>query len=317
MKFFVFLSVLFLVLPKQIYPAYIDTRDLTPEIKKVQRLIGSKRNQYGVNSAAAISAAVLAVGAGIAIAGAYTPTYHYRPHHHYRQDKRYRRYYHRPYSSAASALGGTLALIGVANAINSAAQAEAINNDNNSIEEQIAEILKNLVYTDQDYVKEIKELNIKLSNQEIVISNQLDQRTEKKLNKLYAPSNQMELDYEQKISNIDTKYDIYKFEKSIQSLSNQLLGFEPTIMSRKEIQADIKFLLKAMKKTKKEIAKETKILNKNIKKERKFYAKTLSKPINEVLQNQEQEYNLFIEKSSKEVNNLFQRYYSLYHNRIM
>ncbi|MGL4389054.1 MAG: hypothetical protein ACRCTJ_06660, partial [Brevinema sp.] len=94
MKYFVLLSMLFSIIPTSLNAAYIDTRDLTPTIKQVQRLVGARQSQSSTQSAVALSAAVLALGTGIAVATAYSTEYYHPPYYHRRS---YRRPYHNRY----------------------------------------------------------------------------------------------------------------------------------------------------------------------------------------------------------------------------
>ncbi|MGL4367934.1 MAG: hypothetical protein ACRCTQ_06640 [Brevinemataceae bacterium] len=309
--------VLFLLVPLKTNGAYIDTRDLTPEIKKVQRLIGSKSSMGNAHSAQAISATVLSLGVGLAIAEAFSPSYDVYYSSHYR-----RRPYHRPYRSyytvhKRSSIGGALLAAGVAAAAASTAQAHNIQQENSSIEKQIVTIIDNLVQTDQDYIKEFKELSIELSNKAIVMIQSLDQQTQEKLNTINAPSNQMESTFYTMAKKIEATYNLTKYEKTLQSLSNQFLGLDQTTKSKRELRNEIKFLSKAYKKAVKALKKENKLLIKKAAKKRKFYTKTLSKQLKLVLQNHQTEYDRIVENLSAEIKTLFQRYYSLYHMKVM
>ncbi|MGL4393838.1 MAG: hypothetical protein ACRCS8_01245 [Brevinema sp.] len=309
-----------LMIPLSTNAAYIDTRDLTPEIKQVNRLIGAQRSQGGGSaaSAAAISTAVLGLGLGMAIAST-SSYYYYRPYYH-RPHPRYRYHggYYRRGPSTGAIVGGSLLAIGSIAAISIAAsQAEEAADNSASIENQIAQILKGLVNTDEDFKAESSVLNEKLTQQEKEFTRALEEKTKTALSTLYAPSNTVEENYRQNVAKVNSKYPTSKMETGLQSLSNQLLGLDPTEFSKKEIKSQISSISKALKKTNSDKNKDMKKLDSAIKKDRKSFKKTLSKPADTIIANAQSSYDSFMEKGAKEIEALFQRYYRVYHKRIL
>ncbi|MGL5721942.1 MAG: hypothetical protein ACRCY4_06055 [Brevinema sp.] len=314
MKYKLFFAVL--LVPAMISAKYIDTRDLTPELKQVQRLLGAKRDASGAAATQAAAATILAAGAGLAIVGgAYYRPYYYPYYRSYRRPYPY--YGRRRYYSPATTVGGALMLAGAASSAAASAEVEAITQNNESIERKIIDIISGLVRSDEDYQKEAQVLNLRLSNSGEQLKARLDQTAKTQLEAIYAPSNQMESNLKMALQELPTRYNIQQYEQSLNKLSNQILGIEPAPRPVKEIKADAKNMVKALKMARKNYAKDVKTLNKQAVKDRKTFAKRLSQPINQVLIDRQKEYDAFIEKSTNEIDTLFKTYYQAYYVKLM
>ncbi|MGL5253708.1 MAG: hypothetical protein ACRC9L_01605 [Brevinema sp.] len=300
------LFVALLLAPTLISAKHIDTRDLTPQLKQVQRLIGSKRNTSGLAAAQVASATIFAAGLGASISGvAYRP-YYRSPYYGYR------RYY-----NSASLIGNSLLAAGLISSAMVSAEAESINQNNATIEQKIINIIRDLVRTDEDYLKEALALNMRISNRGEQLKTRLDQDAKTQLETIYAPSNRMESNFQQELEAVPTRYNIQQYINALNALSNQLLGIEPSTKTRQEIKAEAKPLIKALTVAKKGQAKEIKVLTRKAVKDRKMFLKTLRRPINQVLIGRQKEYDAFIDESNKEIDTLFQKYYQAYYAKLM
>ena len=311
-----------LLMPTLLSARYIDTRNLSSERSQVQQLLRLKRDTSGAEAAKAASDAIFAAGARIAVVGSsgyyYRPPYyrpyppHVRPPHRYYPYDR-PRYYYNP----AVATGNVMMASAAASSAVASAEIEAINQNNAAIEQKIIDIINALVRTDEDFQKESQALNMRLSNAGEQLKAQLDQTAKSQLEIIYAPSNQMESNFQVALQEVPTRYNISQYEKALNTLSNQILGIEPSTRSIKEIKTEAKNISKALKTARKDQAKEIKSLTKQAIKSRKIYAKTLRRDINRVLINRQDEYDAFIEKSSNEIDTLFKTYYQAYYTKLM
>ena len=323
MKHYLFFAIL--LFPVVLSAKYMDTRDITAEKNQVQQLLRSKRDTSGAEAAKASADAIFAAGATLAAVGRsryyYYNSYYYRPAPPPRPRPPSYGYYPygrpRPYYDPALTTGRIMMASAAASSAVASAEIEAIRENNEVIEQQIVGIIQSLVQTDEDFKKESQALNLRLSNDGEQLKMRLDESAKNQLKHIYAPSNQMESDFQEALQAVPARYNVSQYERSLNALSNQILGIEPITRPMKDIKAETKNISKALKTARKEQAKEIKTLTKQATKSRKAYAKSLRPSINRVLVDRQDVYDAFIEKSSGEIDTLFKTYYQAYFVKLM
>ena len=331
MKSYIFVLILLVFQTHLSYANYIDTRDLSDESRKIQRLLGKIdalkiTPQQNNSPSGAQVAALTMITTGLAIAAVSSPYYH-SPSYYHRSSYNRRSSYYAPRSSyhrrntAGSIIGATVATAGIIGAI--AASAEQDNRERSYIAQERAQkevntIISNLVVTDTDYMSEDKEL---LNTYSIKIDKNILE-----INRIL--SNEILLIEDRK------KQEVQEFSDKTNKLQTELTDLQAA--AQEQLVDNIDKISDPS--ISKEAIKELKKLNKTIKSESKKKVKTLEKQLEEEEENFNESFEEKQEKYQEQIleleytrvdrivveaesmkepkAKLFQKYISLYINKL-
>ena len=323
------------------FAAHIDTRDITAESLKVQRLLGrldaskilpAQQRSSSMNGSQVAMLSMMTSGLMLTTASSsryyrssyYRPSYYRpsygRPSYH---DKRYRPSYHN--NDAATAIGTTMAVAGIIGMIAASAAEEAQHQaeieqiaTQEKIQKEVNTIISNLVSTDTDYLaeetdlhnnlassvdKNIKQIDAIVSKDVAILSNQIQQKKDEH-NTL---TNKI-------TKTIDTlKNDSFKIrEQNITKMG------DPNMSKReiKELKALNKEYQKLNTKKEKELKAQLKTLNKDFDKEFPNYQEEILGQIDLLNDNKHSRILAEVENAEKRSYDLFQKYTALYINKL-
>ena len=323
------------------FAAHIDTRDITAESLKVQRLLGrldaskilpAQQRSSSMNGSQVAMLSMMTSGLMLTTASSsryyrssyYRPSYHRpsygRPSYH---DKRYRPSYHN--NDAATAIGTTMAVAGIIGMIAASAAEEAQNkaaleqvSTQEKIQKEVNSIISNLVSTDTDYLAEETDLHNNLSTTVDNNIKQIDSIINKDITIL---SNQIQ----QKQDEHNTLTN--KITKTIDNLKNDSFKIreqnitkmgDPNMSKReiKELKALNKEYQKLNTKKEKELKAQLKALNKMFDKEFPDYQEEILGQIDLLNDNKHSRILAEVENAEKRNYDLFQKYTALYINKL-
>ena len=346
--YFISLFIALSMISSPMFAAYIDTRDITAESLKVQRLLGqldaskilpAQKRSSSVSGTQVAMLSMMTSGLMLTTATSsryYRPTYRpyyrpsYRPSYHRPSygrpsyhDKRYRPSYHN--NDVATAIGTTMAVAGIIGMIAASAAEEAQHQaaleqvaTQEKIQKEVNTIISNLVSTDTDYLAEETDLHNNLASSVDKNIKQIDTIVSKDIGIL---SNQIQQKQDEhntwtnKITKtIDTlKNDSFKIrEQNITKMSN------PNMSTReiKELKALNKEYQKLNTKKEKELKAELKALNKDFDKEFPNYQEEILGQIDLLNDNKHSRILAEVENAEKRSYDLFQKYTALYINKL-
>ena len=337
--YFISLFISLSLISSPMFAAYIDTRDVTAEALKVQRLLGrldaSKivPAQQRTSSVTGTQVAMLTMmTSGLMLTAAsssryYRPSYYrpsYRPSYH-RPSYYDKRYYHNQRNDVGTAIGATMAAAGIIGLIASSAAADAKNQaaENQAIEQkkiqtEINSIISNLVSTDTDYLTEetvlhnnlstavdnnIKRINTLVNNDITILSNQIQQKQD---------------DYTTLTNKIITTIDTLKSGSLTIREQNITKMGDPNIskLEIKELKSLNKEVKKINAKKEKELKAQLKDTNKAFDKEFPDYQEELLEQIYLLNDNKHSRILAEVENAEKRSYELFQKYTALYINKL-
>lgn len=332
--------VLMFILVTPNYSAYIDTRDLTGEALKIQRLLGrldamkisppADQRPSGPNGAQIAMLTMMTSGLAIATASSYSYS-HYNRYYRARPYYHNKPYYHKPrgvyYSrnNAGVAVGATMATMGLIGLAASAAAEEAQEKQQQAyqaklktIEKDINTIISNLVATDEDYFQEDTQLNQNIAtttDQNIIAISEL---TSKDI--LILSNNQAKIlaDFVDLTNDITTKK--YTIEQEINKIQqdNILKMSDPELNkeSIKALKALNKELSKQHKKRQKELSAQ---LKSEIKKFNKTYPSIQEETAENIAiltENRDDSILSEVSRAQNQKEELFQKYIQLYISKL-
>lgn len=296
-----------LLIPQNLHSRYIDQRDLTEYVKKVHQLVGAKETlkKQDASAGLAIGSVLALTGVGLA---ASAPDYFY----HY--DYYYPNYYYNQ-NTTGNALIAAGSAIAIASAVNSSSSEDKVK----KVEEQVFEIIKNLVYTDLDFLSEQKQLNIELSNQKIIQVAQINKELNSKLQEITMRSNSLEEEYQNKINSLENRFQTIQkelFQKK-DSANLKLLSTQITRKEKVQLTKKIKSIDGLLQKYDKENKKQIAYLTKPLIKQRKIFKNEMKRQEPKILKKQQQALQELTKNQEKQLNDLFFKYYELYYSKIL
>ncbi len=343
---FISLFISLSIISSPIFAAYIDTRDITAESLKIQRLLGrldaskiipAQQRSSSVTGTQVAMLTMMTSGLMITAASSsryyrpsyyrpsYRPSYHrpsYRPSYH---DKRYRPSYYRERDDVGTAVGATMAAVGLIGMIASSAAADAKNQaiqdqaiEQKKIQTEINTIISNLVSTDTDYLAEETDLHNNLASSVDKNIKQIDAIVSKDITILSNQIQQKQDDHTTLTNKIMTTIDTLKTDSlKIREQNITKMG-DPDISKReiKELKALNKEYQKLNKKKEKELKAQLKDTNKVFDKEFPDYQEEILEQIDLLNDNKHSRILTEIEDAEKKSYDLFQKYIALYINKV-
>ena len=337
------------------FAAYIDTRDITAETLKIQRLLGQLDaskiipTQQRSSSATGTQVAMLSmITSGLMLTTAtssryyrpayrpyyrpsYRPSYHrpsystsHRPSYH---DKRYRPSYGDSYhnNDVATAIGTTMAVAGIIGMIAASAAEEAQHQaeieriaTQEKIQKEVNTIISNLVSTDTDYLAEETDLHNNLASSVDNNIKRIDTIVSKDITILSNQIQQKQDDHTTLTNKIMTTIDTLKND-SLKIREQNITKMGDSNISKREIK-ELKALNKEYQKLstkkEKELKAELKALNKAFDKEFPDYQEEILGQIDLLNDNKHSRILAEVENAEKKSYNLFQKYTALYINKL-
>ena len=341
--YFISLFIALSMISSPMFAAYIDTRDITAETIKVQRLLGrldaskilpAQQRSSSVNGTQVAMLSMMTSGLMLTAASSsryYRPSY-YRPsyrssyhrpsYHPSYHDKRYRPY-HR--NDVGTAIGATVATAGLIGLIASSAVADAQNQAElervaaqEKIQTEINSIISNLVSTDTDYIAEETDLHNNLTASVDNNIKRIDALVNSDISILSNRIQQKQDDHNiltNKITKaIDTlKNDSFKIrEQNITKMGDANISKQEI----KELKSLNKEYQKLNTKKEKELKAQLKVTNKTFDKEFPDYQEEVLGQIDLLNDNKHSRILAEVENAEKRSYELFQKYTALYINKL-
>ena len=346
--YFISLFIALSMISSPMFAAYIDTRDITAESLKVQRLLGqldaskilpAQKRSSSVSGTQVAMLSMMTSGLMLTTATSsryYRPTYRpyyrpsYRPSYHRPSygrpsyhDKRYRPSYHN--NDAAAVIGTTMAVAGIIGMIAASAAEEAQNKAvleqvaaTEKIQKEVNTIISNLVSTDTDYLAEETDLHNNLSTTVDNNIKQIDAIINKDIGILSNQIQQKQDEHNTLTNKITKTIDTLKNDSfKIREQNITKMG-DPNMSKReiKELKALNKEYQKLNTKKEKELKAQLKALNKMFDKEFPNYQEEILGQIDLLNDNKHSRILAEVENAEKRSYDLFQKYTALYINKL-
>ena len=346
--YFISLFIALSMISSPMFAAYIDTRDITAESLKVQRLLGqldaskilpAQKRSSSVSGTQVAMLSMMTSGLMLTTATSsryYRPTYRpyyrpsYRPSYHRPSygrpsyhDKRYRPSYHN--NDVATAIGTTMAVAGIIGMIAASAAEEAQHQaaleqvaTQEKIQKEVNTIISNLVSTDTDYLAEETDLHNNLASSVDKNIKQIDTIVSKDIGILSNQIQQKQDEHNTWTNKITKTIDTLKNDSfKIREQNITKMG-DPNMSKReiKELKALNKEYQKLNTKKEKELKAELKALNKDFDKEFPNYQEEILGQIDLLNDNKHSRILAEVENAEKRSYDLFQKYTALYINKL-